>query len=99
MTVMTIYTTTTPRQAGQNQPLGIIPVGSGLAGQMAQVAFSMDVRRIAFLPVDTQFFPRLAEPGHGIVHTASLSFHRLVQNTIAQVLKRPELIVKLGPDI
>lgn len=98
LTVMSLYTTTTPWRPGTPLPLGIIPVEPSMARKMNQKGFVMDARRIAFIPVNTMFFPRLATPDRGIVHTASQRFHALVQDTLLQLTRRPELVVKLGPD-
>jgi hypothetical protein len=97
-TVMTLYTTTTPWEPDVRLPLGVIPVEPAMAERMNQKGFVMDARKIAFVPVNSAFFPRIGEPGKGIVHTASQKFHELVQNTLMQLAKRAELVVKLGPE-
>lgn len=58
----------------------------------------MDARKVAFVPADPIFFPRLKTPDKGIIHTASQRFHLHVQNVLVQLAKRPELVIKLGPD-
>lgn len=98
LTVMSIYTTTTPWEPGVKLPLGLIPVEPAMAQKMNQAGFVMDVRRVAFIPVNRAFFPRLGEPEKGIIYTAAERFHHLVQNTLVKLAKRPELVVKLGPD-
>jgi hypothetical protein len=99
LTVMAIYTTTTPWKTGAKLPLGVIPIASEIAQQMKQKSFVMDARKIAFIPVDPAFFPRMATPDKGIIHTASKRFHEHVQNTLLQLAKRPDLVVTLGPDL
>jgi len=99
LTVMAIYTTTTPWEQGVKLPLGIIPVEPAMAQSMNQKGFVMDARKIAFMPVNRDFFPRLAEPDKGIIYTAAERWHRLVQNTLMTLAKRPDLIVKSGPDM
>jgi hypothetical protein len=99
LTVMAIYTTTTPWRAGARLPLGVIPIESEIAMKMQQKSFVMDARKIAFIPVDQTFFPRLRATDKGIIHTASERFHSHVQNTLMQLAKRPELVIKLGPDL
>jgi hypothetical protein len=99
LTVMSIYTTTTPLEPGVKYPLGIIPVEPTMAQKMNQKGFVMDARKIAFIPVNSAFFPRLADPDKGIIYTAAERFHQLVQNTLMKLAKRPELVVKLGPDV
>lgn len=98
LTVMALYTTTRPWEPGVRLPPGVIPVEPAVAEKMNQKGFVLDARRIAFVPVNNSFFPRLAEPGNGIVHTASKSFQALIQNTLMELAKRPDLVVKLGPD-
>lgn len=98
LTVMSLYTTTVPRQPGVRLPLGVIPVEPAAARKMNQRGFVMDCRRIAFMPTTSAFFSRLDDPDKGVVHTASERFHRLVQDTLLQLAKRAELVVKLGPD-
>lgn len=99
VTVMSIYTTTRPWEPGVQLPLGILPLEPAMAERMKQKSFVMDARKIAFIPADRVFFPRQAEPEHGIVHMASMRFHQLVQNTLLKLAGRPELVVKLGPDV
>jgi len=98
LAVMSIYTTTVPWEPRMRLPLGVIPVEPSAAAAMNQKGFVIDARRIAFMPVSLAFFPRLGKPNKGIVHTASPRFHRLVQNTLLQLARRPDLIVALGPD-
>jgi hypothetical protein len=98
LTVMSLYTTTVPWEPGIRLPPGVIPVEPVVAAKMKQKGFVMDARKIAFIPLTPAFFPRLAEPGKGIVHMASERFHQLVQNTLVLLAKRPELVVGLGPD-
>jgi len=99
LTVMAIYTTTSPWQEGVKLPLGIIPIESEIARRMKQKSFVMDARKIAFIPVNSAFFPRMATPDKGVIHTASRRFHEHVQNTLMQLAKRPDLVVTVGPDL
>jgi hypothetical protein len=98
LTVMSLYTTTRPWQPGVKLPLGVLPVEPALARTMKQKAFVIDARKIAFLPLTPDFFPRLDRPDKGIVHTASERFHTLVRNILMELAKRPDLVVPLGPD-
>lgn len=98
LTVMSVYTTSRPWEPGVQLPPGVIPVDPQLAAKMNQKGFVMDARRIAFVPAGRLFFPRLTAPDRGIVHTASSQFHQLVENTLVMLAKRPDLVVKLGPD-
>ncbi len=99
LTVMSLYTTTRPWEPGIQLPLGIIRVESAMAQKMNQKGFVMDARKITFIPITTAFFPHLGTPNKGIVHLASERFHQHVLNTLAKLAKRPELIVRLGPDV
>jgi hypothetical protein len=97
-TVMALYTTTTPWESGARLPLGVIPVEPAMAETMNQNGFVLDARRVAFLPVIKAFFPRLQDTDKGIVHTASGRFETHVLNTLANLAKRPDLVIRLGPD-
>ncbi len=69
-----------------------------MAAKMSQKGFTMDARRIAFIPANMDFFPRLKDADKGIVYTASERFHSIVQNALVGLAKRPDLIIRLGPD-
>jgi len=69
-----------------------------MAAKMNQRGFTMDARKIAFIPANTDFFPRLKDADSGIVYTASETFHTMVENVLANLVKRPDLIIRLGPD-
>ena len=97
-TVMALYTTTSQWKAGENLPLGIIPVDLQSAGAMNQKQFVMDARRVAFIPLNAEFFPRIVTPGRGVIHTASNVFHSKVLGVLTQLSKRQDLILRLGPD-
>lgn len=99
LTVMAIYTTTTPWRSGVRLPLGVIPIESEIAQKMKQKSFVMDARKIAFIPVNQTYFPRLRAADKGIIHRASERFHSHVQNTLVELSRRPDLVVKLGPDM
>lgn len=61
-------------------------------------AFVLDLRRVAHLPVTAQWFPRLSDPGKGILGAVSKALERqLMQEAIAFFRKRPELLEQLGP--
>jgi hypothetical protein len=96
LTVMSLYTTTTPWEPGVPLPLGLLPVEPAMAREMNQKGLVMDARKIAFIPVTQDFFPRLGEPERGVIHTASVRFHQLVQNTLMNQAKRPEVVVRWG---
>jgi hypothetical protein len=91
ITVVLLYTTTAPLTEGAQLPLGVIAVDAALAKRMKQRPFFLDARKIAAIPANTEFFPRLQKPGKGIIDTASSTFHNQVQNTVAEIVKRPDL--------
>lgn len=100
VTAVSIYTTTRQVRAGEVVPIGLIPVPEDLARRMNQKPFVVNARRIGFLPVTPAFFPRLAMPGHGIVHTLaqSVQLRSAISAELKRVSQRPELIEHLGPD-
>jgi hypothetical protein len=97
-TVMSAYTTTAQWQAGVPLPAGLVPVDAVTARTLGQKSFVLDARKVAFIPVTAEFFPRLGTPDRGIVHTAPETFHRAVENALLRLAGRPDLIMKLGPD-
>lgn len=98
LTAMAIYTTTTRWAPDIPLPFGVLIVEPALAAAMDQKSFVLDARKIAFIPINRAYFPRLGVPSQGIVHMASPRFHQQVQNALVQLAGRPELIVRLGPD-
>jgi hypothetical protein len=61
-------------------------------------AFVLDLRRVARLPVTTQWFPHLSDPDKGILGAASKALEReLMQEALGFFRKRPELLEQLGP--
>lgn len=91
-----VFTTTRPR-GDRPKSKGEIEVSqeqAALFGQ--QSAFRIDARRMAAMPLNTDFFPDLEEPGHGIKgkseKLANAAF-KLFQELAA---KEPELVELLG---
>jgi hypothetical protein len=64
---------------------------------MGQKPFVLDARRIALLPVTTDWFPSFTEPGCGIVHIAEKSFQNKVTSIARAALSRASNIERLGP--
>lgn len=98
LTVMSLYTTTRTWDPDLPLPPGIIPVAAPLAEKMKQKPFVTDARRIAFVPVNEDFFPRLRSPGGGAVFEVGKPSHRQVENVLAKLVNRPDLVRVLGPD-
>lgn len=97
-TVMSLYTTTVQWERGKPLPLGIIRITGEAAAKMNQKPFVIDARRIAFVPATEDFFPRLQTRGAGLVHEAKKEFRIHIENVLAQLANRPDLVQLLGPD-
>lgn len=92
-----VFTTTRPR-GDRPKAKGEIEISKEQAVKLGQQsAFRIDVRRMAAMPLNAEFFPDLEEPGYGIrgrdEKLASAAF-KLFQELAA---KEPELIELLGP--
>lgn len=98
LTVVSLYTTTRAWDPDLPLPPGVIPVSAATAVRMKQKPFVIDARRIAFLPVNEAFFPRLGAPAGAVLFEAEGSFRRKVENVLAKLVNRPDLIQILGPD-
>jgi len=96
-TVMSLYTTTAQWDSNAPLPLGVIPVTGAAAAKMNQKPFVIDARRIAFVPATDDFFPRLHGPENAIVYEATRGFRRHVENVLAELARRPDLVQLLGP--
>lgn len=95
--LVTVYTTSRPR-GDRPKAKGEIEITAERAAEYGQTnAFRIDVRRVAALPVNLDFFPDLEKPGHGVQgHSAHLAdaAERLLARLVAET---PELIEFLGP--
>ena len=61
-------------------------------------AFTLDLRRLALLPITAAWFPRLDQPGQGVLGRAPPLWERRFQHFVDDTLtRRPELIERLGP--
>lgn len=97
-TVMSLYTTTVQWDPAAPLPLGVIPVAGATAAKMNQKPFVIDARRIAFVPATKDFFPRLRSSQDAILYEATKGFRVHVENVLAQLAQRPDLVQLLGPD-
>ena len=95
--VLTIYTTSAIWQPKARSPIGVLVVTSELASAMGQMPFVLDATRIALLPVTTEWFPGLAEPGHGIVLIADESFQKKETSTAHAALSRASSLEYFAP--
>ena len=93
-----VYTTSRPWNRSEKPPIGIIPIGGEFAAQLEQRPFVIDARRIAYVPINLDFFRHLNTPTHGILKKkAPLRLQEAVLNVMADVSKRPEYKIELGP--
>ena len=93
------YTTSQPWPPDVTPPLGVFPFDRQAAASFGQArAFVMDLRRIAFVPVTSAWFPRLDQPGHGIHGHAPKGQQRRFRQTATDLLTRHgEIVERLGP--
>jgi len=58
----------------------------------------MDLRRLAAVPVTSEWFPRLDQPGGGVQGHIPKKQQQLYLQVVEDLLtRRPELIERLGP--
>lgn len=95
--VAVVFTTTRPR-GSRPKARGEIEISAEIAVGLGQSsAFRIDVRRVAAVPLNSDFFPDLDRPDHGILgrseHLARAA-ETLLQQIVAET---PELVEFLGP--
>jgi hypothetical protein len=93
-----LYTTTSAWPDAVALPRGVLRVQERQAAAIGQRSFVLDARRIAYLPVETAFFPELDQPGRGVQGVAAAGFQRHVERTLTALLETPELLELLGPE-
>ena len=76
----------------------VIPINRSHAAALNQELFVTDARRAAFMPVSALFLPGLELSKRGIQGQASLGLKAKIENTVARLFKRPDLIQCLGPE-
>ena len=92
------YTTSQTWTRSEKPPLGIIPIDEATAEKLGQKSFVIDVKRIAYMPINRAFFSRVDAPDRGILpRHATKQMQNAILNTVAKLLKRPEYIIQLGP--
>lgn len=94
-----LYTTTSRPRSDAPLPLGIIAISSEAGSDLGQRAFLIDARRIAYIPATEAFFPDITRPGAGIQSRASPGLQRKIELVMVEILKRPDLLELLGPDV
>lgn len=92
---------TTSRQWPRETPLslGVLSFDRTQARLYGQSrAFVMDLRRVAFLPVTTAWFPNLDRPGSGVQGRAPKADQRRFRGIAEDLAQRHgELVERLGP--
>jgi hypothetical protein len=60
--------------------------------------FVLNPRRLAYVPINKEFFPQLNEPDRGVVGHASKGLQEAVKQDVIDLMeRRPEAIERLGP--
>ena len=95
--VMAAYTTSQPWAGAL--PQGVIAFDSVEAAALGQArAFVLDLRRLAYLPLTTAWFPRVAEEGAGVLGRAPKALRDRVNAMTTELAKRrPETLSRSGP--
>lgn len=95
--VMAAYTTSQPWAGAL--PQGVIAFDSAEAAVLGQArAFVLDLRRLAYLPLTTAWFPRVAEEGAGVLSRAPKALRDRVNAMTTELAKRrPETLSRSGP--
>jgi hypothetical protein len=96
-TVWLAFTTSQPWNGPK--PFGVYSVDRGTAAAMGQSRpFTLDLRRIANVPVTSEWFPDLDAPAHGIVGRAPERLRLAYEAALTELARRrPENIERLGP--
>ena len=91
------YTSSQPWRGAR--PPGIYVFDQPGAAAMGQGrAFTLDLRRMAALPLLSEWFPELDRPGHGIVGRAPDRLRVEFEAAAIELFRlRPETIERLGP--
>jgi hypothetical protein len=92
------YTTSQP-WTGAPRPAGVYSIDRETAASMGQARpFTLDLRRVAAVPVTAQWFPELNMADHGIIGRAP-AWQRGVYESMTKALatRHPENIERLGP--
>ena len=94
-----VYTSSQVKKFDGNLPIGIIQVPLDRARQNKnKVAFFIDTRVRAYLPIHKDYFPDLNAPNHGLITSIDAGLFKRVMEEFAQVKERArEQIVAVGP--
>jgi len=99
ITALVAFTTSQP-WTSPSRPLGLFVFDRQAAVALGQGrAFVMDLRRLAAVPVTSEWFPRLDQVGGGAQGHIPKRQQRLYLQVVEDLLtRRPELIERLGPN-
>jgi hypothetical protein len=97
-TALVAYTSSQPWPE-PTRPPGVFVFDQPAAAGLGQArAFVMDLRRLAAVPVTPAWFPRLGQPGGGVLGHMPKHRQRQYLDIAEQLLtRRPDLIERLGP--
>ncbi|WP_207460439.1 hypothetical protein [Azospirillum sp. SYSU D00513] len=96
--VVAVYTTTTQRLANQPKAKGVAEFSAEQSLALGQrKPFSLDLRKVAFLPCTPEFFPALGDPGCGIVGHRAPERLREVIRRLAKEAHEGKLVRTVGP--
>lgn len=95
--VLTIYTTSVSWDPKVPTPIGVMIVKEEQARALGQKPFVLDARRIALLPLTTDWFPGLLKPDRGILKIADKTFQKEVAIIARAAAARVNNIEFLGP--
>lgn len=97
--LLAAYTTSRPWPADAAPPLGVFRFDRQQAVALGQArAFVLDARRIAYVPITPEWFPRLGQPGLCVQGRAPKALQRSIWEVAEDLLTRhAELVEKLGP--
>ena len=95
--VVLAYTTSQPWIGPA--PVGVYGFDRDAAAAMGQSRpFTLDLRRMAFVPVTTDWFPDLTATDHGIVGRAPERLRAELERAATELFRRsPEVVERLGP--
>ena len=81
------------------RPSGVYSVDRDAAAGMGQSrSFTLDLRRVAVVPVAVEWFPDLDAPAHGIVGRAPAALRAVYEAALTGLVRRyPQNIERLGP--
>jgi hypothetical protein len=97
--MLAAYTTSQPWPTDSASPLGLFRFDRREAAALGQArAFVLDTRRLAYLPITSQWFPRFGQPGMGVQGRAPKRLQQTICQAAEELLTRhAELVERLGP--